>query len=209
MPVVSTLPKALHTKASLSTGAEPIPIPGANSGPNTVNFRRGHFRAMTLTKTEPFPDFNEEESQAQDLMDQALAECFAAAMRLQTRESIVEPSIKTPTAQHMIKRFVLDDLKDLLSDPRLRLSTRQRFIALTNMVIRLDHALFPIDGTPRRPDDALEIAQVMMPYLSNMDKILQDLVDSTDRVDLILAKICVEESSPLMQYRQMAYVVSE
>ncbi|KAK5798644.1 hypothetical protein VI817_004934 [Penicillium citrinum] len=166
------------------------------------------FRALSISTEEPFPDFDATESDALIAMEDAFDQAFTKAIQTQIRQTLIEPAIDTPKAQHLPKRRALDDMKDLLSNPRLRLYTRQRFIALTNMVIRLDHAFFSSDDSVSNAENAIEITQVMMPYLSGMERTLQDLVEISSHVDFILASIAQEELSVLIRYRRMAYVVA-
>ncbi|KAJ5220689.1 uncharacterized protein N7469_009576 [Penicillium citrinum] len=166
------------------------------------------FRALSISTEEPFPDFDATESDALIAMEDAFDQAFTKAIQTQIRQTLIEPAIDTPKAQHLPKRRALDDMKDLLSNPRLRLYTRQRFIALTNMVIRLDHAFFSSDDSVSNAENAIEITQVMMPYLSGMERTLQDLVEISSHVDFILASIAQEELSVLIRYRRMACVVA-
>lgn len=178
------------------------------SNDNLENATCSAFRNLSISTKEPFPDFDETESDAHVALEDAFDQAFAQAMQIQIRQTVIEPAIDTPKAQHLPKRRVLDDMKDLLSTPRLRLCTRQRFIALTNMVIRLDHALFSSDDSPTNAEHAIEITQVMTPYISGMERTLKDLIEVSGYVDFILAGIVQEELSVLIRYRRMACVVA-
>ncbi|KAJ5169202.1 uncharacterized protein N7482_004796 [Penicillium canariense] len=160
---------------------------------------------------EPFPDFDENLSEALSECEHAYNQAVTAAMQAGIRIREVEPAIVAPPGQPETKRVALDRLKELLSNPQLRLSTRKRFIALTNMIIRLDHVLFRRSEKFLGPQDtaeATEIATVMLSYLHWVDNMLQDLVDTAEHIFEVLGLLMDEEVSVVVRYRRMACVAA-
>lgn len=85
----------------------------ASSG--IANLPRGPFRTVAQAK-EPLPIFKDEDSEAHAAMEQSLQAAFAAAVRAETRRSIVEPVIQAPTFPDDTKGEILDAMEDLLSN---------------------------------------------------------------------------------------------
>ncbi|KAJ5693427.1 hypothetical protein N7462_002850 [Penicillium macrosclerotiorum] len=160
---------------------------------------------------EPFPDFDETLSEAYHECEQAYNEAVAAAMQEEILAKEVEPGLVAPPGQPETKKRTLDRIKTVLSNPQLRSSTRKRFIALCNMVIRLDHVLFRRSESflgPQDTADAQEITTEMLSYISWVDALLQQLVETAGRVSYMLALIEEEEDAVVVRYRQMASVVA-
>lgn len=114
------------------------------------------------------------------------------------------------------KLNAFEDLARLLSDPKLKQSTQQRFMGITNMVIRMEHLLFSQHG-PNPPilvltdRDLWELnimASEMTRYLTSVDAKLQELVDDGSRVAYILSHLAKEPHvSTWVRYKRMAKVV--
>lgn len=125
-------------------------------------------------------------------------------------------SERIPTSREANKLISFQDLTQLLIDPGLKPSTQQRFMGLTNMVIRMEFLLFRKDGLkPPGPSltnrDLLELnimASEIMRYLSTVDHKLRELVDIGRRVAFILSEIAKERHiSTWIRYRRMTQVV--
>lgn len=187
-------------------------------------------------ETEPFPDYFECEQdkshvdpQHEEAYKFAISKVVQEVIRFQevdanilslppfmteteTPTGTVE-SIDCQTADH--KRKVLAEMKQLLSIPRLRSETRKRFIALTNMVLRLNHVLFHrTDGNAKiflDPDDtrdAKALSETILVYLAWIDNMLQEHVQAASQVAYILGQIVQENDVTVyVQYRRMAHVV--
>lgn len=160
---------------------------------------------------EPFPDFDEQMCEAHRDIEEKWQNAFAKAAQEEIRTYEIDPAIKTPPGQPETKRAVLDNIKDVLSNPRLSMSTCKRFIALTNMVIQLDHILFRRSDVFMGPDetaDAAEIVKQMLHWLTWADNMLQDLVAIADNVFGIMGYLAEEDVSVVHKYRHMATVAT-
>lgn len=160
---------------------------------------------------EPFPDFDEELSEEHKESDRAYEEAITVAIHENIRSREIDPAIITPSGQPETKRATLNRIKDLLSEPHLRMATRKRFIALTNMVIRLDHVLFRRNeeflGT-QDTADAAAIAKPMLDYLRWVDHMLTDLLAVAENVFGIMGFLAEEDVPIIHKYRHMAIVAA-
>lgn len=168
---------------------------------------------LTTDRTlEPFPEYNETSSTPSYLEDEeAYKEAFAAAVQEEIRTHEVDPFIEDALDQSQEKQQSLEDIKVCLSDPHLRADTRQRFIALTNMVIRLEHILFRrcVDFLcPQETADAQQIAAVLLGYVAWTDGMLRELLEASTAVGFVLGELMREDVSEIIRYRRMACVVS-
>ncbi|KAF3391265.1 hypothetical protein F1880_007512 [Penicillium rolfsii] len=160
---------------------------------------------------EPFPDFDQEVSEQHRECDRAHEEAIAAAVQENIRSREIDPAIVTPLGQPVAKRATLNCIKDLLSEPHLRGTTRKRFIALTNMVIRLDHVLFRRSEKflgAKDTADAAAIAKPMLDYWRWVDLMLTDLVAAAGNVFGIMGFLAEEDVPIIHKYRHMAIVAA-
>lgn len=121
-----------------------------------------------------------------------------------------------PGSQDANKRASFEYLTQLLSDPNLKSSTQQRFMGITNMVIRMEYLLFRQHGL-KPPELSLTerdlwelniMASEIVRYLSTVDEKLQELVDVGHRVAFILSEVAKDRQvSMWVRYRRMAQVV--
>jgi hypothetical protein len=160
---------------------------------------------------EPFPDFDEELSEEHKESDRAYEAAITAAIHEGIRNREIDPAIITPIGQPETKRATLNRMKDLLSEPHLRIATRKRFVALTNMIIRLDHVLFRrseafLDTSDTA--DAAAIVKPMLDYLRWVDHMLTDLLAVADNVFGIMGFLAEEDVPIIHKYRHMAIVAA-
>ncbi|KAJ5888964.1 hypothetical protein N7495_009005 [Penicillium taxi] len=164
--------------------------------------------------TSPFPEYKEEDETMKESEMQCsveYSENFMAALTEDIRTNVVEPNVYVAVGQSDKKLNLLEDVKDHLAHPQLADSARGRFIALTNMVMRLQYILFkhtecfihPVDV-----EDGMEIATTMMNYFTWVDNMLQDLVNTASNVSNVLAMLREEDVPPMVQYKRMVSVVS-
>lgn len=116
---------------------------------------------------------------------------------------------------HRVASF--NDMTRILSRSDLKPNLRQRFIGITNMVVRMEHLLFRQHRS--MPDDLIltnrdlwelnVMATETVRYLSILGNKLQDLVDDAYRVAFILNEISKDKVSSLTRYQRMAQVVME
>jgi hypothetical protein len=160
---------------------------------------------------EPFPDFDQELSDEHKECDRAYDEAITAAVQENIRNREIDPAIIAPPGQPESKRAALNRIKDLLSEPHLRMNTRKRFIALTNMAIRLDHVIFRRSETfmgDRDTADAAAIVKPMLDYLRWVDLMLRDLLAVADNVFGIMGFLAEEDVPAVRKYRHMAIVAA-
>ncbi|KAJ5081308.1 hypothetical protein NUU61_009572 [Penicillium alfredii] len=164
---------------------------------------------------EPFPVY--EESAAVDVQhEEAYKYAFAKAVQDQIRSQQVDPKIVPISLAtengHSMQTQALDAIKELLSLPQLRKQTRDRFIALTNMTLRLNHVLFCRGDdflAPRETTDAKDLASTILMYLAWMDEMLQEHLQTASQVAFIVGQISQEEEVTVyVRYRRMASVVT-
>ncbi|OJJ47078.1 hypothetical protein ASPZODRAFT_166327 [Penicilliopsis zonata CBS 506.65] len=140
----------------------------------------------------------------------------------QTPSPDIEEEIDSPSwlynsirASHL--HVLLDEVRFLLANPRLKLPIRRRFTAMTNMVIRMNYIIFqqetrvPIRFFLAEEKDLSEIkilATEIIKYLAIIDLQLQEQVDVAVRVRYILSEIEKDNDiSAYTRYQRMAQVV--
>lgn len=161
---------------------------------------------------EPFPDSDETGTLPEESYQQAFEDVFTATMQHETLAQQVEVELAAPSTVVGEKKKLLDAMKELLSDPHLRVATRRRFIDLANKAMQLEHILF------RRSEDFLgaqdtaaaqEIAHALFRYATWVENLLKDLLDTAPRVEYILGLVAEEETPVIVRYRRMACVVQK
>jgi hypothetical protein len=160
---------------------------------------------------EPFPDFDEQLSEAYEERDLAITEAIRVAVQGDIRTSVVDPAITAPLNHSEAQRVALDRVKELLSNPDLRPTTRTRFIKLTKMMIRLEHVLFRQSEqflAKQETVEATKIATEIFEYLAWVDDMVRDLLGVVENVFGILGFIVEEEFSEILKYRRMSAVVA-
>lgn len=160
---------------------------------------------------EAFPEYDEAGTPAYIEDEEAYKEAFVAAMQEKIRMQEVEPFIDDIPEQTENKQKAMEDMKDCLSDPHLHATTRERFIALTNMIIRLEHILFHRSDEFLRPQETTEaqqIAAVLLGYVAWADGMLTELLEATYPVRFVLGELMKEDVSEVIRYRRMACVVA-
>lgn len=167
----------------------------------------------TTNDTEPFPAYNESELAAYIEDEIAYREAFRAAMHQQIRTEKVDPFIEDRRSppQDEVKAQSMEKLKEYLSDPHLHASTRERFISLTNMIVRLEKVLFCPEEeflSPGVTAKAQEMAVTLLGYAAWADGVVEELLQATRPVRYVLGKMREEDVSEVVRYRNMACVVS-
>ena len=161
---------------------------------------------------DPFPDSDETGTMPDESHHQAFEDVFTATMQNETLAQQVEVELAAPSTAVGMKKKLLDDMKELLSDPHLRAATRRRFIDLANKAMVLEHVLF------RRSEDFLgaqdtaaaqDIAHALYRYALWVHNLLKDLLDTAPRVEYILGLVAEEETPVIVRYRRMACVVQK
>lgn len=112
---------------------------------------------------------------------------------------------------------IINDLKELLANPQLKLNIKKRFIAMTNMVLRMNVLLFhPMAVTEgirqflvdSRISEVKVLAAEILQYLAKIDQQLKEQVEDADRVASILSNLAQDNTvSVYVVFRRMAYVV--
>lgn len=121
-----------------------------------------------------------------------------------------EIEIKAPT--------IIDDLGDLLSNPDLKPRIKERFTAMTNMVVYMNILLF---HTPTMSgefklliakDDAIaakRLAEEIFNYLAKLEQQVGELVGTAKSVAFILSVLAQDQSvSVFVTFRRMVQVVT-
>ena len=119
------------------------------------------------------------------------------------------------SAAEMEKHNALEDMKLGLADPTLKPNIQQRFMAMANLVLRLEYLLFRQHGprpqlllTERDLWEANTMAGEIVRYLITIDEKLQALVDDAYRVGYIMSEISKDaRATTWVRYRRMANVV--
>ncbi|KAF7716350.1 Uncharacterized protein PECH_000133 [Penicillium ucsense] len=161
--------------------------------------------------TEPFPSFDEGYSEEQREWDHDIQASIMTAMQAQIRRENIDQAIIAPANQPEKKHRTLDRVKEHLSNPQMCSSTRERFIALTNMVIRLDHVLYERSEEFLGMADvaaAAEIVEVVLRYLRWMDEMLGGLVATAENVFGAFHFLSAENVPAIYKFRQMSRVAS-
>lgn len=194
-----TLNEAPHTPSN------PLNTPldrSISSTSSIINIENDH---------EPFPDFDEQLSEAYEGRDIAITEAIRVAVQDDIRTSVVDPAIPPPPNHSEAQHVALDRIKELLSSPDLRPTTRDRFIELTKMMLRLEHVLFRQNEpflAKQETAEATKIATEIFEYLAWVDDTVRDLLGVVDNVFGILGFIVEEEFSEIQKYRRMSAVIA-
>lgn len=194
-----TLNEAPHTPNNLLNTPLDRSISSTSS---IVNIENDH---------EPFPDFDEQLSEAYEERDLAITEAIRIAVQCDIRTSVVDPAITAPPNYSDAQHVALDRIKELMSSPDLRPTTRTRFIKLTKMMIRLEHVLFRQNEqflAKQETAEATKIATEIFEYLAWVDDMVRDLLGVVENVFGILGFIVEEEFSEIQKYRRMSAVVA-
>lgn len=166
----------------------------------------------TTDDTEPFPDYDEADLAAYIADEIAYREAFKAAVHEQIRTEKVDLFIEDADSQpDEVKAQTMETMKVYLSDPHLHASTRERFISLTNMVVRLERVLFRPDEeflSPFMTARAQEMAIVLLGYAAWAEGVVTELLEVTKSVRYVLGQIVMENVCEVVRYRNMACVVS-
>ncbi|KAJ5539085.1 hypothetical protein N7513_007417 [Penicillium frequentans] len=161
--------------------------------------------------SEPFPDYDDESSVSDAETEKAYKVAFTAAMQEKIRTQTVDPHILVLRQVVDKKDKTLEAMKEALSHPQLRQRTRLRFIALTNMIIRLENTLFSDEEQfldSEATGNAQSIATLILAFASWVDGMMQELVETTGFVAGTLGLLAVEDVAVVTRYRRMALLVA-
>ncbi|OXV05763.1 hypothetical protein Egran_06468 [Elaphomyces granulatus] len=113
---------------------------------------------------------------------------------------------------------IIDDLSDLLSNPDLKPRIKERFTAMTNMVIYMNILLFHTPTVPGEfklliaKDDAIaakRLAEEIFNYLAKLEQQVGELVCTAKSVAFILSVLAQDQSvSVFVTFRRMVQVVT-
>ncbi|EPS27271.1 hypothetical protein PDE_02214 [Penicillium oxalicum 114-2] len=201
------------SQSTTATVLESRTQPGSPTTPLEENILTPRSAALVQTADaiEPFPAFDEEVSEKQRQWQCAYHASVMAGTQAQIRRETINPAIIAPADQPENKQVALNRVKEHLSNPHLCWSTRARFIALTNLVIRLDHILFRSNGeflNSAAVADAAVVVAVILRYFIWMNGMLHGLVAAADHVFGALHPLSAEDMPVIFKYRQMAQVAS-
>lgn len=146
----------------------------------------------------------------------SLAEFEASTSEPNTSTATWEPSTET----QLRKITTLQDITVLLERNDLKETTRQRFTALTNLIIRMEFLLFRQNGPgPNQDELTLNDADLwelntmtkeMIKFLSTVENQLQSLVEDCVRVAYILCEVKGEPYvTAWTKYKQMSRVATK
>ncbi|KAJ6021555.1 hypothetical protein N7540_007059 [Penicillium herquei] len=191
--------------ASAAASAHPSPLrPGTATDEDVVQ----HLLALRRELAEPFPDY--EDISVDPEFDVAYLRAFHLAVQDRIRTEIVDPSIEEPQGLHGPKMQTLNAIKAALAHPQLSTPTRGRFIALTNMVIRLENVLF--SGREflnnRATNDAQHIATIMLTYVSWVETVMKGHYETSSLVYEMLNIIAAENVPERIRYQRMSLIVN-
>jgi hypothetical protein len=158
--------------------------------------------------SEPFPEYHDGLSNTAD--ERIWEELFTLAMKEEIYSEQVDPHLVLSFLPTGAQQIPLDDMKDLLSNPKLRKEPRARFVALTEKVIRLEFVLFRQSEDFLNPEDTAEaqkIASTILDWIAVVDIQVQESVDNTVPVFDILESLEQEQVAQVPRFRQMACVV--
>lgn len=140
---------------------------------------------------------------------EAFKDAFIANMRDAAFPEGSEPQLVS-TVSGGPKKKLLDNMKAALADPNLRVTTRHRFIELTNSAIYLDNTLFRPDVeflSPSATAEGQEILGGMLRYLGLIHNMLFELLEDAGHVDYMLGLLLEEEVTPETRYKRMVCVI--
>lgn len=140
----------------------------------------------------------------------AFSDAFISNMRDEALSKESQPKLVSVAVPAGPKKKLLDGMKEALADPNLRVTTRHRFIELTNSAIYLNNILFRRASEFLCPEDVVESQAIvggMMRYLGLVDDMLVDLLEVASHVDYMLGLLLAEEETPETRYRRMVCVI--
>jgi hypothetical protein len=169
---------------------------------------------------EPFPDYNEfdcdtiaSQCTADQCHDDAWNYALGKAIQAEIRQCQVDPNIipYVPSEPGERSQVVLEELKELLSDPQMRPQTRHRYITLLNITLHLNHVIFhqsPEFLAPKETSDAKLLTETILTHLAWLDAMLKEQCQAVDDIAFVLRQIEHDEISVYEKLREMARVVA-
>jgi len=172
------------------------------------------------TDKEPFPDYNESdcdtiasETAAEKCRDDAWNYALGKAIQHEIRQHQVDPNIipYVPSDPAERSQVVLEELKDLLSDPQMRRQTRHQFITLVNITLQVNQVIFHQNSeflAPKETSDAKLLTETILTHLAWLDAMLKEQCQTVDYIASVLSQIehdCVPVYEKL---REMSRVVA-
>ncbi|KAJ5080915.1 hypothetical protein N7456_013625 [Penicillium angulare] len=182
------------------------PEPAHATDTRTVGSRRS-----SRSSPEPFPEYKEF-TPMDTSVEEAWKEAFEAALQEDIKITIVKPALNFPEGEFGEREYVMDLIVNTLSQPTLAENTRKRFIALTNMVIRLEDAIFQGAVSdflnPWAIDRSQVIANCILIFVSWVDDLLSQLVGTAKNVWDMLEILMEEDISEVVRQRRMVRLVT-
>lgn len=157
---------------------------------------------------EPFPEYLDDLGNSAD--EKTWEELFTLAMREDIRMREVDPPLVLGFIPTESQKAPLDDIKDLLSSPKLRKESRSLFVEVTKKVILLEFTLFRQSGDFLNAEDVREAGGItpdLLDWIVGVNNQVHESLSKSSSVVKMLERIEREEVTELQRFRRMAYVV--
>ncbi|KAJ5736504.1 uncharacterized protein N7483_001629 [Penicillium malachiteum] len=195
------------TSASETASASASPLRAGNA---TDEDKIQDQLALNHELSEPFPDY--EDISVDRGFEIAYLRAFYLTMRDQIRTGVVDLRIESPAQLSEKKRRTLNAIKAALANPQLPTPTRERFIALTNMVIRLENALFSEPEAEflneKATKDAQYIANGMLTWINWVEAITKDNYNTSVHIYPALKEASYANIPEKHRYLRMSMIVN-
>ncbi|KAJ5728090.1 hypothetical protein N7493_004420 [Penicillium malachiteum] len=202
------------SECSTSTSAVASPAPSPHRAPPQAGNATGEEEvqarlALRRELSEPFPDY-EDISSVDHTFEISYLHAFHLAVQVSLRAGVVDPGIHEPPGLSEQKIRTLDAIKEALANPQLPSLTRQRFIALINMTIRLDDALFSDREflNARATKNAQRFATIILSYTNWAEAIVKNVYEISINVHDMLNVIANENIPEMVRYQRMLLIVN-
>ncbi|KAJ5722806.1 hypothetical protein N7488_000841 [Penicillium malachiteum] len=207
-----TLGSDSESSTSTPVAATPVPSPiraPLRAGNATREEEVQALLALRRELLEPFPDY-EDISPVDHEFEITYLHAFHIAMQQSIRAGVVDYCINEPPGLSEQKIRTLGAIKEALSNPQLPSLTRQRFIALVNMTIRLDDALFSGREflNERATSAAQRFATVILSYTNWAEAIVKNVYEISINVHDMLNVIANENVPEMVRYQRMLLIVN-
>lgn len=157
---------------------------------------------------EPFPEYQDVPDNSAD--ERLWEELFTLAMKEDIRSEQIDPYLTLTFVSTEAQRNRLDDIKDLLSNPKLPRESRANLVAIAKRVIRLEYLLFRNSDKFLNPEDTAEaqkVASYILDWIAAVDNEVQESLNTTSPVVEVLETLQHEDMAAVHRFRQMASVV--
>ncbi|KAJ5321983.1 hypothetical protein MYU51_002677 [Penicillium brevicompactum] len=174
-----------------------------------------------LNDKEPFPDYNEadcdnlaSEVAAEKHNDEAWNLALGRAVRDEIREIQVDPNIIPYDDKLTTERSqsALTRMKEILSQPQMRMKTRDQFLTLSNMTLEVNLIIFHHSSeflAPNEISKAKALTETILTHFAWMDTMLADLCQTVNYTVSVLGQIENEDLDVYTKLCQMARIVAK